>query len=596
MANYTYNPNGWFWTPPAPTVSEPKTPGWSVMRPEDEQSKPKQKTTAKSKKKNKTKSTQQQKPKEEPKKVEQPKEEAIVNADSIDDVYWVDPVQNNASIKRKPEDVIKNNGDYISGRDALYDDLLLIPNWSFEDFYNERTKFRRQGLPGSDVSPYNDRGSFFYKVFFNFNTNYGLLGSLIQSSTAKYGQDINTAYTYLSNNIYGDKFSEKYKQVLLAKQQSLESFGKILNYLQMECPWFFKEVGGLAEVTKRNFNEIVASEDKKISLTFNPDAVDMRISTLLDLYVNACFDTINFKEVIPENLRKFDMSIIIFNPPIANLNVPYQYMSFEEMEKQRQKTKRGAKRTAEEETVMSRYTNNWAGVLTEQMSFKCIILKNCEISLEDLSTTPEVLSTEEPLSLDHSINIKYQRSYIYNLNKPLSIEVLDNMYNELVNTDRDDLNKKIEDALTAEKEYWKEALPDYVEVVEEEVEEEELPTIAEIERAEMERAEMERAEAAIDEIEEYYDDNYEDDEEEAISVFDELSERLNSETTKVFMGEDMVQNLAVRKAVAIGKSEGYDYIGGGTTIKAMYNENTGMYRVYILGIKTSEYLKDKQNN
>lgn len=565
MPNYLYNPSNPFWTPPPPAVSEPKPKGRSVMLPANEQPKPKQKTTAKPKKK----------PVEKPKEVEQPKEEPIVNAPSIDDVYWVDPVQNNASIKRKPEDVIKNNGDYISGRDALYDDLLLIPNWSFEDFYNERTKFRRQSLPGSDASPYNDRGSFFYKVFFNFNTNYGLLGSLIQSSTAKYGQDINTAYTYLSNNIYGDKFSEKYKNVLLAKQQSLEAFGKILNYLQMECPWFFKEVGGLAEVTKRNFNEIVAGEDKKISLTFNPDAVDMRISTLLDLYVNACYDTINFKEVIPENLRKFDMSIIIFNPPIANLNVPYQYMSFEEIEKQRQKTISGAKRTEEEETVMRRYANNWAGVLTEQMSFKCIILKNCEISLEDLSTTPEVLSTEEPLSLDHSINIKYQRSYIYNLNKPLSIEVLDNMYNELVNTDRDDLNKKIEDALTAEKEYWKEALPDYVEVVEE-VEEEELPTIAEIENAE-----IERAEDIIDEIEEDDDFYYDED---AASILEKLNEeydeKYNGADVKVFMGEDLSNHFAYSKAAEAARAEGYiKYV----LIKSLCK--VGVYYNYVLGIK-----------
>lgn len=555
MPDYTYNPNSWLWQPATPNnVYEPKPAGWSVMLPEEEKPKPKKKKTTKKKKK----------PADKPKEVKVPtydlieeNEEPIVNEDSIDPVYWVDPVRNNTSIRRKSENVIKNNGDYMSGHEFLYDDLLLIPNWSFEDFYNERTKFRRQGLPDSDASPYNDRGSFFYKVFFNFNTNYGLLGSLIQSSTSKYVQDVNTAYTYLSNNIYGDKFSENYKNVLMSKQQSLEAFGKILNYLQMECPWFFKEVGGLAETTKRNFNDIVSNEDKKIVLSFNPDAVDMRVSTLLDLYVNACYDTINFKEVIPENLRKFDMSIIIFNPPISNLNVPYQYMSFEEMQKQRQKSKSGAKRTAEEETVMSRYSNNWAGVLTEQMSFKCIILKNCEISLEDLSTTPEVLSTEEPLSLDHSINIKYQRSYIYNLNRPLSIEVLDNMFNEILTTDRDDLNKKITDTLNAEAEYWKKALPDYIEVVEEEVEEEELPSIAEIERAEMERAEN-----TIDEIEEEYDidelsDVYENDSEYDEYTKEEISEKLDDSNIKYFSASAIAVHYAMDECLEEAYLMGY---------------------------------------
>lgn len=474
-------------------------------------------------------------------------------------VYNVNALTNNMSIRRSMDDVTTMAGEYVSSsNDNIFDDLLKIPNWSFEDFYKERTKFRRQGLDGNDTSAYNDRGSFFYKLFFNFSSNFGLLGSLIHTSSSKYAKDINTAYMYLSNNIEGDKFSEKYKNVLRAKRRSLESFGKILNYLQMECPWFFKEVGGLAEVTKRNFNEIVPAEEKQITLTFNPDAVDMRISTLLDLYVNACYDTINFKEVIPENLRKFDMSIIIFNPPIANLNVPYQYMSFEEMEKQRQKSKSGAKRTDEEETVMRRYANNWADVLTEQMSFKCIILKNCEIDLNNLTTTPEVLSTEEPLSLEHTINIKYQRSYIYNLNKPLSIEVLDNMYNEIVNTDREDLNKKIEAAMAAEKKYWEEALPDYIEVEEEEVEEEELPTIAEIEQAE-----MENAEALIENIEEVYDIDELSDVFAADSEYDEytkeeISELLDESNIKYFSYSEVISvNYAIEGCLAEAHEMGY---------------------------------------
>lgn len=584
MASNTYNPNSWFWTPPAPTVSEPKTPGWSVRAMWEDTKQTTQNKKKKQKQKPKSKPKQKQKPKEEPKKVEQPKEEPIVNAPSIDPVYWVDPVQNNASIKRKPEDVIKNTGDYISGRDALYDDLLLIPNWSFEDFYNERTKFRRQGLPGSDASPYNDRGSFFYKVFFNFNTNYGLLGSLIQSSTSKYGQDINTAYTYLSNNIYGDKFSEKYKKVLLAKQYSLESFGKILNYLQMECPWFFREVGGLSEVTKRNFNEIVAGDDKKISLTFNPDAVDMRVSTLLDLYVNACYDTINFKEVIPENLRKFDMSIIIFNPPIANLNVPYQYMSTQELENVYQQAKEKfpddfgfPPNIGVGESDFSKGINNWAGILRERMSFKCIILKNCEISLEDLSTTPEVLSTEEPLSLDHSINIKYQRSYIYNLNKPLSIELLDNMYNELVFDDLGDILEEKRRADLIQEARDSVSIPDYVEVEEEEVEEEELPSIADIETPE-----MERAEDIIDEIEEDEDFYYD---EEASSILEKLNEEYQEEyegaDVKVFMGEELSHHFAYAKAVDAATAAGYDKTA---LIKSL--NKLGVHYIYVLGIKS----------
>lgn len=469
-------------------------------------------------------------------------------------VYNANALTNNKSIRRSMDDVSTMSGEYVSSsNDNIFDDLLKIPNWSFEDFYKERTKFRRQGLDGNDTSPYNDRGSFFYKLFFNFSSNFGLLGSLIHTSTSKYTKDINTAYMYLSNNIEGDKFSEKYKNVLRAKRSSLESFGKILNYLQMECPWFFKEVGGLAEVTKRNFNEIVPAEEKQITLTFNPDAVDMRISTLLDLYVNACYDTINFKEVVPENLRKFDMSIIIFNPPIANLNVPYTYMSTEELEKAYQRAKEKSMANigfqtdlGADESDFSKSMNNWAGILKERMSFKCIILKNCEIDLNNLTTTPEVLSTEEPLSLEYTINIKYQRSYIYNLNKPLSIELLDNMYNELSFNDYDDFTDVLEKKYDKEKEEIRKELvnsvsiPDQIEVVEEEVEEEELPSITEIEEAE----------ELIDEIEEEYDldslsDVYDGTEEVDEETIEEIDEKLDKNNIRYFTGNGREEYYAI---------------------------------------------------
>lgn len=509
---------------------------------------------------------------------------------NIDAVYYTNPVKNNISIKRKKEDT--NSSDYISGKDSLYNDLLRIPNWSFDDFYNERTKFIKQGTNGNGTSPYNDIGSFFYKVFFNFNSNYGLLGSLIKTENNSYSSDINTAYMYLSNNISGDKFSDKYKNVLKAKQKSLEAFGKILNYLQMECPWFFKEVGGLAEVTKRNFKDIVPGEEKKITLTFNPDAVDMRISTLLDLYINACYDTINFKEVIPENLRKFDMSIIIFNPPIANLNVPYTYMSTQELEKAYQHAKEKSmanfafqKDLGADESDFSKNMNNWAGVLKERMSFKCIILKNCEIELESLTTTPEVLSNTEPATFDYTISINFQRSYIYNLNKPLSIELLDNMYNELSFNDFGDV---LEEKYDKEKEEILQELrnsvkiPDYIEVEEEEVEEEPLPQEA-----------IDAAKEYISSIEEEYDvdslsDIYDGSEEIDEETKEEIDEKLNEKNIKYFTAKGYDPSNAIRKAEMLAHAERYFQPFPDNNKTTYYNDEKTGRRIYVV---TRGYIK-----
>lgn len=504
-------------------------------------------------------------------------------------VYNVNALTNNKSIRRSINDVSTMAGEYInsSNDNEEFDDLLKIPNWSFEDFYNERTKFRRQGLDGNDTSPYNDRGSFFYKIFFNFSSNFGLLGSLIHTSTSKYTKDINTAYMYLSNNIEGDKFSEKYKNVLRAKRSSLESFGKILNYLQMECPWFFKEVGGLAEVTKRNFNEIVPNEEKQITVTFNPDAVDMRISTLLDLYVNACYDTINFKEVIPENLRKFDMSIIIFNPPIANLNVPYSYISEQEKEKVYQENKL-ALFTTSDITEHAKKINNWSGIFKEQMSFKCIILKNCEIDLNNLTTTPEVLSTEEPLSLEHTINIKYQRSYIYNLNKSLSIELLDNMYNTVDINDIEDVKNKLNN----------EKLDDMIEEAMSNIEDVEIEDVEiELDDVELEpefEEEIEEAEELINEIEEEYDvdslsDVYDGSEEIDEESKEEIDEKLHKNNIRYFTGNARQQYYAIIACREEAYSVGYtkSIPNTGKVIEKTYENGTIGY-VCTMGFERGE--------
>jgi hypothetical protein len=60
-------------------------------------------------------------------------------------------------------------------------------------------------------------------------------------------------------------------------------------------------------------------EDRKsIVIKCLPDAYDNRIGTLLDLYRSICYSYTNKKEIVPANLRKFDMGIYIFNTPMYN--------------------------------------------------------------------------------------------------------------------------------------------------------------------------------------------------------------------------------------------------------------------------------------
>lgn len=306
-------------------------------------------------------------------------------------------------------------------------DMIAIPNWSIRDFAIERWRFKSQSTYGSTMSPYGEPGMFFYKVLFNFNTSYGLLGGLVKESNGATNKDINTAWQFLNNNAGSDRFSSGYKNTLKTKLGYLEKFGKLLNFISNECPWFFKDVEGLSEAIKYNFKELVSSKNRSIKIIFNQDAVDMRVSTLIDLYKQACYDWVNFKEIIPENLRKFDMCIMLFNPPIAGVNFEGD-ITLDDM-----KFPNNSSSTASYKQFSGNIDDPNA------MSFKCIYLKNCEIVIDDLNPFAATFNNEAGFVQKLSMTISFERHYSYNINKELNIIVADS---GLTTIDEDELKQQ----------------------------------------------------------------------------------------------------------------------------------------------------------
>lgn len=392
------------------------------------------------------------------------------NKNTAYQTYRTNDVANNMSLAREGA---ADKAKATEGSNKLFNDILHIPNWSLMDFIDLRTKFRRQMLNDSPLSLGTERGNYFYRLYFNFNTGHGLFGSLIKTQTNQYAAEENNAYRYLSNNISSPRFSADYKMVLNKKRESLEKFGALLNYITNECPWFFKEVGGLAEATQYNFKEVVLDKEKEITLSFNPDAIDMRIGTLLDLYKDACYDVTNFREIIPENLRKFDMCIALFNPPIIDYNFKNNRnlsgLPTSTFEEEISNGKKGKREKKEKKTFNAAYTtfgrddynditkiaglDNSTGAKDEHndvttmrdelsktklgfniaeniLSFKCLVLKNCEFDFESMASFPEVVNNENGFTTEYVIKIKYQRSYSVNVNRELGVQTLEGLFKE----------------------------------------------------------------------------------------------------------------------------------------------------------------------
>jgi hypothetical protein len=136
----------------------------------------------------------------------------------------------------------------------------------------------------------------------------GLLAPTWESYNSK-GDDkfynYNSAWAYLKLNDENER------------AEKLEQFVTLLSDISSKSPWYFLSVGGLQEALERKVTEDGKLEiaDKKLTITCLPDAYDNRIGTLLELYRDVTWSWVHKKEIIPANLRKFDMAIYIFETP-----------------------------------------------------------------------------------------------------------------------------------------------------------------------------------------------------------------------------------------------------------------------------------------
>lgn len=153
-----------------------------------------------------------------------------------------------------------------------------------------------------------------FKPLFDFNMPYGLLAS---------DNNINSALAYLGR--IGDNTRKTY----------LQKFIDMLRDISIKAGWYFQMIEGLDEAAKRDFN-MPLLKDKKI--TFGClESLDLRITGMIDLYKKACFDWKHRREVIPVNLRRFNMSLYVYDYRLfnnfENLNTSEASIKREEMSK-----------------------------------------------------------------------------------------------------------------------------------------------------------------------------------------------------------------------------------------------------------------------
>lgn len=362
--------------------------------------------------------------KEEEAKAEQEKKEA--NEGLGDTINSVNPEYNNTAKAATNESaqggngdeehykdyvaLPANNDDYYKGGDfyAQQDTSqnFKLPNWDYLGYAQELNLFRK-GLTGLTSEP----GWFYFKIIFHFDETHGLLGNIITSINFDEKTKGNTAIQFLESR------KNLFKQDnLKARAVALRKFVKYLSYINSVCPWYFDKITGLDQVVPQ-LGEF--SKEKKIDIGCMVDAVDLRLTSLLHLYQYACYDDIFMKEIIPENLRKFNMSIIVYHMPLKFYST-----------------------TINNGEIKPKSLQD-GGEFSNRMSYKLYTFKGCEIDLNSLgSVVPGSLDNAQPFNLgQNTISIKYDRAFTHLMNEWEQFMVGSDGFYYNVNNDKSNLNE-----------------------------------------------------------------------------------------------------------------------------------------------------------
>ena len=187
------------------------------------------------------------------------------------------------------------------------------------------------------------------------------------------------------------------------RAEKLEQFVTLLSDISSYSPWYFSSVGGISEALERKVTEdgkLEMNEAKKLTITCLPDSFDNRISTLLELYRDITWSWVHKREIIPANLKKFDMAIYIFESAINNMHKDTDVVA----------------------------TENGYNV-----SYKMIEFHDCEFNYNSIKSGWSELNNETGFSPKYTIDISYNDCYEISYNEFMMRKIGDVILSDLLN-------------------------------------------------------------------------------------------------------------------------------------------------------------------
>ena len=192
------------------------------------------------------------------------------------------------------------------------------PMMSYARLIRDKNEFRGAGTNhGSDFNIFDTPTLKFFKILFYFHGRSEMETSERMSTGLlvpawDYNLDDSTywqstsAWAYLKMNDENER------------AEKLQQFISLLSNINSESPWYFSSISGLDSALERKVatdGKLDLSEVKRLQIKCLPDAMDDRIGTLLSLYRDVVWSWSMKKEILPVNLRKFDMAVYVIEAP-----------------------------------------------------------------------------------------------------------------------------------------------------------------------------------------------------------------------------------------------------------------------------------------
>ena len=195
----------------------------------------------------------------------------------------------------------------------------IPPMMSYARVLRDRNEFRKSGTKhGSDFNIFDTPTLKFFKILFYFHgkseyeTDESMSTGLLAPAWNYYLNEntywmSTSAWAYLKMNDENER------------AEKLEQFISLLSNINSESPWYFSAISGLDSALERKVvtdGKLDLNEAKRLQIKCLPDAVDDRIGTLLSLYRDIVWSWSMKKEILPVNLRKFDMAVYVIEAPM----------------------------------------------------------------------------------------------------------------------------------------------------------------------------------------------------------------------------------------------------------------------------------------